>query len=488
MSSIKALLDILLVMGAAAALSWYFFLAPLVMRSAASGLDKAVTLAYPVMDLGGFFALTVVLLRPDRQVGHSAILWLLIAAAAFLILADSWMVWLRLYAPSQSGALPDLWYLIASLLLPLAGLVQFRSAQRAPKALAERYLTRAGLSSPWQDLRGCLRFLFPFGAVLLASIAIEAQIMRAPVPAAGALVPHLVMLALLLLVLARQAVAFLEDARVQRDREAARANEEALREATRQMETFLGILSHELKTPLSSMLLGLELLQRRTQHPTRPPRAGVAQEGISGFGASQGVLELTLRQLGRLNRLVNDLVDISRIQTGRLAYHFQSADLATIVGLAVEEQCQVAPERTIRLRQPNERPVPICGDAARIGQVVTNYLTNALKYSPEDRPVEVGIQVEGEHARVWVRDQGPGIRPSEQARLWERFHRVPGIEVQSGSGVGLGLGLHICQTIIERHHGQVGVESVPSQGSTFWFTLPLMAPQGDFLQAGGMDG
>ncbi|HEX9412056.1 MAG TPA: ATP-binding protein, partial [Ktedonobacterales bacterium] len=63
-----------------------------------------------------------------------------------------------------------------------------------------------------------------------------------------------------------------------------------------------------------------------------------------------------------------------------------------------------------------------------------------------------------------------------------------GIEVQSGSGVGLGLGLHICQTIIERHHGQVGVESVPSQGSTFWFTLPLMAPQGDFLQAGGMDG
>jgi signal transduction histidine kinase len=72
---------------------------------------------------------------------------------------------------------------------------------------------------------------------------------------------------------------------------------------------------------------------------------------------------------------------------------------------------------------------------------------------------------EREHGRVWVRDQGPGIPPSEQARLWERFHHVPGIEVQYGSGVGLGLGLHICQTIIDHHHGQVGVESQPRSAS-----------------------
>jgi signal transduction histidine kinase len=104
---------------------------------------------------------------------------------------------------------------------------------------------------------------------------------------------------------------------------------------------------------------------------------------------------------------------------------------------------------------------------------VTNYLTNALKYSPTEQPVVVGLDVAGQEARVWVRDQGPGLPPEEQARIWERFHRVKGIEVQSGTGVGLGLGLHICQTIIERHQGQVGVESSPGQGSTFWFTLPL---------------
>lgn len=468
----KVLLDTLLMMGAATALSWYFFLAPLFMQSAASWLAKAVNLAYPVADLGGFFALTVVLLRSDRHSDHTVILRLLLVATACLILADSWMVGLRLYAPSQSGALPDLLFLIASLLLPLAGLVQFRLAQRASLAPAERHLARPGLSSQRQDLSGCLRFLLPFVAVLLASIAIEARIMIAPIPASGVVVPHVVMLALFLLVLARQGVAFLENAHVQREREAARANEQAMRQANRQMETFLGIVSHELKTPLSSMLLGLQLLQRRTQPPTRSV-AGAAKESVGGLGTSRGVLEMALKQLGRLNRLVDDLLDSSRIQTGRLECHFQLVDLAAIVGLAVEEQCQMAPERTILLHRPDERPVPVWGDAARIGQVVTNYLTNALKYSPEDSPVEVGVQVEGARGRVWVRDQGPGIPPDEQACLWERFHRVPGIEVQSGSGIGLGLGLHITQTIIEHHRGQVGVESVPGQGSVFWFTLPL---------------
>jgi signal transduction histidine kinase len=111
-------------------------------------------------------------------------------------------------------------------------------------------------------------------------------------------------------------------------------------------------------------------------------------------------------------------------------------------------------------------------DAGRIEQVVTNYLTNALKYSPVDRPVEVGIEVETEHVRVWVRDYGEGVPLAEQEYIWERFHRAQGVEVQSGTGVGLGLGLYISRMIIERHQGQVGVQSTPGQGATFWFTLP----------------
>jgi signal transduction histidine kinase len=117
--------------------------------------------------------------------------------------------------------------------------------------------------------------------------------------------------------------------------------------------------------------------------------------------------------------------------------------------------------------------VPVVADAQRIGQVVTNYLTNALKYSPADRPIEVGLEVDAQQARVWVRDEGPGLPPEDQKHIWDRFYQAEGVAVQSGSGVGLGLGLHISRTIIGQHYGQVGVQSAPGHGSTFWFTLPL---------------
>lgn len=123
--------------------------------------------------------------------------------------------------------------------------------------------------------------------------------------------------------------------------------------------------------------------------------------------------------------------------------------------------------------------MPVSADAERLGQVVTNYLSNALRYSGEASPVEVGVQREGGQGRMWVRDQGPGIPPDEQERVWERFYRVPGIAVQSGSGMGLGIGLYLSKTIIEQHGGLVGVQSTSGAGATFWFTLPLAPPEED---------
>jgi signal transduction histidine kinase len=107
---------------------------------------------------------------------------------------------------------------------------------------------------------------------------------------------------------------------------------------------------------------------------------------------------------------------------------------------------------------------------------VQNYLTNALKYSSEACPIEVGIEHKAHQVQVRVRDHGPGLTSSQQEHLWERFYRAPGMKVCSGSGVGLGLGLHICKTIVEKHHGQVGVQSASGEGSTFWFTVPLALP------------
>ena len=127
----------------------------------------------------------------------------------------------------------------------------------------------------------------------------------------------------------------------------------------------------------------------------------------------------------------------------------------------------------VELNHAEGTVVPIIADAVRESQVVSNYLSNALKYSEADRPVEVRLEILASQARVSVRDEGAGLSREQQEHIWERFYRVPGVEVQNGSGVGLGLGLHISRTIIEEQGGHVGVESSPGEGSTFWFTLPL---------------
>ncbi len=271
---------------------------------------------------------------------------------------------------------------------------------------------------------------------------------------------------------ARLGALVLEHERLLRERAQAQANELALREAQAQMDTFLAIASHELKTPLTYIKLNLQLTRRRLEKLIRKD-SGMPEELCKKASLLLQEFAHTDHQVAQLERLVNDVLDVSRVRAGRLDLHPESTDLGTIVREAVGEQRQAAPTRTLLLQLPAAQPVPVYADAGRIGQVVTNYLTNALKYSPAEQPVVVGLDVSGHEARVWVRDQGPGLPLEEQARVWERFHQIKGIEIQSDAGVGLGLGLYICRTIIERHQGRVGVESAPGQGSIFWFTLPL---------------
>jgi signal transduction histidine kinase len=148
-------------------------------------------------------------------------------------------------------------------------------------------------------------------------------------------------------------------------------------------------------------------------------------------------------------------------------------NLTAIVSEVVEYQCRVASACTIQLLIPCEQTVLLLADPDRIEQVVTNYLTNALNYSAAERPIEIRLQVEERLACVSVRNEG-GISPSEQGHIWESFYRVRSTGEQNGEAVGLGVGLYLCRTIIERHHGQVGVQSTPGDGSTFWFTLPFV--------------
>ena len=263
----------------------------------------------------------------------------------------------------------------------------------------------------------------------------------------------------------------LEREQLIREREEALARERAMREATLRMEAFIATVSHELQAPLTVIKGSLQLCERKVQRfvQAEEPFTVTASE----FVYLLALLEQAKQQVTLERRLVNDLVDVSRIEADQLALLTVPCDLATIVREAVEGARRVACARTIHLVMPREQAVPVLADPDRLEQVVTNYLTNALTYSAVDRPIEIRLQVEERLARVSVRDEGSGIPLAEQGRIWEPFYRVRSTGEQNGEAVGLGVGLYLCRTIIERHHGQVGVLSAPGDGSTFWFTLPL---------------
>jgi PAS domain S-box-containing protein len=265
---------------------------------------------------------------------------------------------------------------------------------------------------------------------------------------------------------AKLAALILERDRLWRERACAEARTLGLKESNRQMSEFLGIAGHELRTPLTVIKANIQLLTKRAQREA-------ASTGDASQVRANTLLPRTERQIDRLSRLVSDLVDVSRIQKGKLDLQPEPCDLVAILRDTLEEQRMTNAERTIRLRLPRDQHAPVMADCDRISQVITNFITNALKYSSADQPVQVGLTLGMDSAQVSVRDHGPGIPPAEREHVWELFHRVRGIEVRSGSGVGLGLGLYICATIVARHGGKVGVESAVGEGSTFWFTLPL---------------
>jgi PAS domain S-box-containing protein len=262
---------------------------------------------------------------------------------------------------------------------------------------------------------------------------------------------------------------------MQREREETRANELALLEANRRMDEFLGIVSHELRTPLTTIKGNIQLARLRLRTSLLEIPANM--DGLrSMLEEVQMMLERAERQTNVQNRMVSDLLDISRIEADKLELRLVPCDLAAIVLEIVEDQRSTTLKRAVYLEMPEGETAPVIADPERIGQVLSNYLTNALKYSQEGRPVAVQLKKEENKVRVSVQDEGPGLTPEEQVQVWERFYQVEGIKRQRGSSVGLGLGLNICRAIVEQHQGETGVESTKGEGSTFWFTLPLSEP------------
>ncbi len=264
---------------------------------------------------------------------------------------------------------------------------------------------------------------------------------------------------------------FIERERLSNERVAVQEKAPSLDTINQRTSDFLSLVGHELRTPLtaikSNIWFATNLLTDALQQ--------VREEEASLRSLVEDVRELLYRVdqlVGVQNGLVSELLDVSRIQVNKLDLQFQPHNLITLV-LQVAES--LAPTTsTDRLRViAGEESISALVDGERIGQVLNNYLTNALTYSAPDRPVEISVRAQGQQARVSVCDAGPGLTREEQEHVWERFYRVPRVVAQANTRGGLGLGLYLCRMIIELHQGQVGVESIVGEGSTFWFTLPL---------------
>ena len=247
----------------------------------------------------------------------------------------------------------------------------------------------------------------------------------------------------------------------------------AERAAVQAKQDFLSVVSHELRTPITSITGYSQLLRRRLARE---------RDGESGTPPMSHleVVEVIEEQTGVLGRLVDELLEVSRLQGGRLSFVMEPTDLAKIARDAV---AAVPPGRSgnppmVSLNAPPTALVR--GDAVRLQQLVDNLLSNALKYSPPGSPVTVTVNEGKGSVEVAVADRGNGIPPDLQTRIFEPFTRVA---AAGGGDRGLGLGLSIAREIVAAHGGHIWVESREGQGSVFRFRLPLMGSSGSDPQS-----
>jgi PAS domain S-box-containing protein len=263
---------------------------------------------------------------------------------------------------------------------------------------------------------------------------------------------------------AKLATLVIERERLFQESAEARARELAWRETTQRMDEFLGILAHELRTPLANLRGFTQTLLIQTAQGKGPQLAAWQKKAFAGLDLAAA----------RLSQLTDDLLDMARLQAGVLELHPEPADLVPLVQRVVT-QLQLTTERHTIILVPSVERLVLSIDPRRMEQVFSNLVSNAIKYSPEGGPIEVTIAEDSERqeALLSVRDHGIGIPSQQQAQIFQRSvqadnTRAYGIE-------GTGLGLYLCRALVERHGGRIWCESVEGQGSTFFIALPVVS-------------
>ena len=231
-----------------------------------------------------------------------------------------------------------------------------------------------------------------------------------------------------------------------------------LAEATAAKDEFLGMVSHELKTPITTIMGNAEVLRKRA--------ALIDEESRSAALADIG------HDAERLNRIIANLLMLARVDRGAAA-EWEPILMKHLLDRMVEEHRQQHPYRTIRLEREGA-PAPVIGVIGYVEQVLQNLLSNAEKYSPADQPIDVVVRTADEHVEVRVLDRGSGIPPDEVDQLFTAFYRSPRT---SGSAKGVGIGLAVCKRLIEAQRGTIWVQARQGGGTEFGFSLPAASQE-----------
>jgi PAS domain S-box-containing protein len=227
------------------------------------------------------------------------------------------------------------------------------------------------------------------------------------------------------------------------------------------------IVGHEMGTPLTTLKARMQLLRRQIERQEMTGAGAAGTRAMEHMGAME-------RAMAQIERQLSDLRTVVRVSQGELTIDRGPSDLVDLTRQVVEEQRLIS-KRRIDASLPGV-PIMLLADSGRLRQVLTNLLSNALKYSHADCPVYVTVNHDTDEdiATIAVKDEGPGIAVEAVPHLFEQFYRVPGVQAQGGaSAANMGLGLYIAQAIVEQHGGSISVETELGHGSTFTVSLPL---------------
>jgi signal transduction histidine kinase len=434
----KTVLDGATIVLGGGAIVWYFVLGPTTLEVGPSALAVGVSAAFPIGDLFLLAGIAAVLLRQSPRALRST-LALITVAVLLGIVADVFYGYGQLHGTYSPGSWIDTMYLLEFAAFTLAGASQRRVGRDDPDALVDatsRFRSRASWL-PYLSVAVGLCFVlgveredrfFPNVSLLLIVIVLAA------------------------LVAARQYVA---------QRELVRA-EAALRESERLKDELLAVVGHELRTPLTSIRGTLGLLDGGVLGELPPEAASM--------------VEVAVLNTDRLVRLINDILDVERMNAGILQLELRAVDTRRLVHEAVQAVRAAADAAGVTVRCAIV-PLTVLADGDRVVQALVNLLGNAVKFSVRGGVVSVSAHRQDHCALFSVRDGGRGILADRLESIFERFRQVDASDAREKGGTGLGL--PIARGIVERHGGRMWAESGERQGSAFFFTLPLADEPGE---------